>query len=81
MFPDILGLELGDRVTWKRKPQNTGSVITLPMRVEAVAHQLAGLTWQASLQLSPFYLTSTGTLWILGTAGYSELGQTTTLGL
>lgn len=54
---NILGLELGDRVTWKRTPQNTGDTIVEDMRVEAIAHDTAGKTWSASLQLSPFYLT------------------------
>lgn len=59
--PNILGLELGDRVTWKRTPQNTGDTITEDMRVEAVAHQTGGKTWRADLQLSPFYLTGVET--------------------
>jgi hypothetical protein len=59
--PNILGLELGDRVTWKRTPQNTGDTITEDMRVEAVAHNTAGKTWRADLQLSPFYLTGVET--------------------
>ena len=54
MYPDIFGLELGDRVTYKRKPQNTGATISLDMRVEAVAHETGGGYWRSTLQLSPF---------------------------
>jgi hypothetical protein len=79
MYPDILGLELGDRVTYKRKPQNTGAVFSQDMRVEAIEHQLERLTWNTRLQLSPFSLTP-GPLWVLDTVGASELGQTTYLG-
>ena len=81
LYPAILGLEIADRVTYKRKPQNTGAVISLPMRVEAIAHETGPHYWRTRLQLSPFYLTSSGALWVLGIAGNSELGQTTTLGL
>lgn len=79
MYPDILGLEIGDRVTYKRKPQNTGAVFSQAMRVEAIEHHVERLTWDTRLQLSPFSLTP-GPLWVLDTVGASELGQTTYLG-
>lgn len=56
LWPLVLGLELANRVTYKRKPQNVGSVISLDMRVEAIAHELVGQMWTVELQLSPFYL-------------------------
>lgn len=55
-YPAILGLELGDRVTYKRKPQNVGAVISIDMRVEAIAHATSAGYWRTSLQLSPFNL-------------------------
>ena len=61
MIPTILGLELGDRVTYKRKPQNTGATITQDMRVESIAHSTGPNYWTTALQLSPFNL---------GTGGY-----------
>lgn len=81
MYPGVFQLELAERVTYKRKPQNVGAVLTLPMRIEAIVHETGVGYWRTQLQLSPFYLTASGSLWILGTAGSSELGQTTTLGL
>jgi hypothetical protein len=54
MYPAILGLELADRVTYRRKPQNTGATIELPMRVEAIRHAIGRQQWQTTLQLSPF---------------------------
>ena len=54
MYPQIFGLEIGDRVTYKRKPQNTGATISQDMRVEAVAHETGGGYWRTTLQLSPF---------------------------
>lgn len=56
MYPDILGLELAERVTYKRKPQNSGSVITQTMRVEAIEHATGRHYWNTRLQLSPFNL-------------------------
>lgn len=56
LYPAILDLELGDRVTYKRKPQNVGAVISLDMRVEAISHETGGGYWRTRLQLSPFNL-------------------------
>lgn len=60
LYPAILALEIGDRVTYKRKPQNLGSVITIPMRVEAIAHDTGSKYWRTTLQLSPFNLGQSG---------------------
>jgi hypothetical protein len=56
LYPAILDLELAQRVTYKRKPQNIGAVISLPMRVEAIEHATGGHYWNTRLQLSPFNL-------------------------
>lgn len=56
MYPAILALELGDRVTFKRKPQNVGAVTTIDMRVEAISHETGSHYWRTRLQLSPFNL-------------------------
>lgn len=57
-WPLILGLELAERVTFKRKAQNTGAVVTTEMRIESISYEVAGLPsqWVVRLQLSPFYL-------------------------
>lgn len=54
--PTILGIELGDRVTYKRKPQNVGATISTDMRVEAISHATGAHYWTTTLQLSPFNL-------------------------
>ena len=56
LYPAILALEIGDRITYKKKPQNVGAVITLDMRVEAISHETGGHYWRTRLQLSPFNL-------------------------
>lgn len=66
-YPKILGLELGDRVTLKRRPK-VGAAITYDYRVEAVAHDTGTAYWNAQLQLSPFNLGAGGNpVWIWGT--------------
>lgn len=60
MYPVALGLELADRVTYKRKPQNTGTVTTIDMRVESVSHETGAGYWRTRLQLSPFNLGQSG---------------------
>lgn len=54
MYPDIFGLEIADRVTYKRKPQDTGAIVAQDMRVEAIEHEAAAKDWITRLQLSPF---------------------------
>jgi hypothetical protein len=60
MYPDIFGLEIGDRVTYKRKPQNVGAIVSLDMRVEAIEHATGAHYWNTRLQLSPFNLGTSG---------------------
>lgn len=75
MYPDIFGLELGDRVTYKRKPQNTGAVFTQDMRVEAIEHQTGGHYWNTRLFLTPFGLGQGG--WSVGVWDTSLWDQAT----
>lgn len=56
LYPAILVLELGDQVLYKRKPQNVGAVISIPMRVEAISHETGPHYWRTRLQLTPFNL-------------------------
>jgi len=55
-YPNVLPSEVARRVTYKRKPQNVGAVMTIDMRVEAVSHETGGGYWRTRLQLSPFDL-------------------------
>jgi hypothetical protein len=56
----LLALEIADRVTYKRKPQNVGAVITQDLRVEAIEHETGGGYWRMRLQLTPFNLGASG---------------------
>ena len=56
MYPALLALEIGDRVTYKHKPQNVGTTFSQDMRVEAIAHDTGPKYWTTRLQLTPFDL-------------------------
>lgn len=76
-FPQALGRELLDRVTVKRLPQNLGAAISQDVMIQGITHQVSAVQWVTTWNLSP---AETQVYWILGTAGFGELGQTTRLG-
>ena len=76
-YPQVLGRELLDRVTVKRTPQNLGSTIQQDVLIQGISHTVTAMEWVTDWNLSP---AETQVYWILGTAGFSELGQTTRLG-
>ncbi|HEY9014071.1 MAG TPA: hypothetical protein VIM84_03280, partial [Gemmatimonadales bacterium] len=66
-----------DRVTVRRRPQNLGSAIDQDAVIEGITHDVTAVEWKTRWNLSP---AETQVYWILGTAGFSELEQTTRLG-
>lgn len=72
LYPAILALEIGDRVVYKRKPQNTGAVTTIDMRVEAISHETGGHYWRTQLQLSPFNLVAGLPMFIWDTTRWDQ---------
>jgi O-glycosyl hydrolase len=77
MWPLVLGREIGDRVTVTRRPQQVGAPISQESIIEAIEHEfhLTG-NWTTRFSLSMADVTQ---YWVLGTAGRSELGNTTIL--
>lgn len=76
-FPQVLGRELADRVTVKRIPQNLGAAINQDVNIEGIGHTVSADQWVTTWDLSP---AEAQVYWILGVAGFSELGVTTRLG-
>jgi concanavalin A-like lectin/glucanase superfamily protein len=76
MFPVVLGLELGDRVTVKRRPQNVGAAISQEVIVEGIEHDYDPDDWTVRLRLSPANALA---YWILDDTTNSVLGSTTRL--
>ena len=53
LFPQVLGREIGDKLTVRRKPQNVGATIDQAVTVEGIRHTLRTLWWSTEFTLSP----------------------------
>ena len=78
LYPQVLGREIGERVTIKRRPQAVGSAISQECHIESIAHRVDAetQTWVTTWTLSP---ADTRTYWRLGHATAGKLGTTTRL--
>ncbi|MGH7743337.1 MAG: hypothetical protein ACREQ5_00745, partial [Candidatus Dormibacteria bacterium] len=75
LWPVVLGLELSQRVTVKRR--NAGVTVSRDYYIEKISHKVNADTseWTVDLQLSPVFVASA---WVLGDATFGVLGTTTT---
>ncbi|MBI4496318.1 MAG: hypothetical protein HY689_00230 [Chloroflexi bacterium] len=76
LWPLVLGLEFGDRITVRRRPPGGGDALERDCHVEGVQHDISREEWQTTWQLSP---ASPYAWWVLGDAENSQLGVTTRL--
>jgi len=76
LWPQVLGREIGDRITVKRRPPGGGAVITQESYIEGIAHDVRPGIWRTIFSLSPADLT---TYWILNDPAASFLESTTRL--
>lgn len=74
LFPKVLGLDLGDRITIERQIAGIGAVFSEEYWIERIVHDATPTSWHTTWELSPAD-PSTG-LFILGT---SELADTDVL--
>lgn len=79
LWAAILAVELTDWVTLEETPQNTGDPVSRTVSVEGISHQFGPKAWEATFDLAPVSEQGVGLFWQLGTAGFSELGETTRL--
>jgi hypothetical protein len=77
-FPQVLGRELMDRVTVRRRPQNLGSAIDQETMIQGIEHRVTATEWRTTWNLSPAETQTT--YWLAGVAGFSEAGVTTIAG-
>lgn len=67
LWPHILGLELGDRITVKRTPPPSGDRLIRECHIEGIRHEIAlgddKQEWITTWSLSP---ADEATVWILG---------------
>jgi len=76
-FPQVLGRDLMDRVTVRRRPQNLGPAIDQPALIEGITHEVTAMEWRTTWNLSP---AETQHYWLAEVAGYGEAGVTTVAG-
>jgi hypothetical protein len=74
MWPAVLGLELGDRITLQRTPQNVGTQISTALLVERIQHDIDQNRWETRLLGSPVDANteSAATYWVLGTSAFDD---------
>lgn len=77
MWPLVLGIELGTKITVRRRPPGGGDMIELDALVIGIDHDIAPEDWTITWDLAPTDLVVDA--WYLGHPGYSELGTTTIL--
>ena len=77
LWPQILSREIGDRARFRYQPQGGGTEIDRQLVVDGISHAI-----QPERHAVTFRCTEVSDLdyWILGRAGYTELGSTTRLG-
>ena len=73
-FPQVLGRDLMERVTVRRRPQNLGPAIDQEALIEGITHEATAMEWRTTWNLSP---AETQIYWLAGIPGYSEAGVTT----
>lgn len=80
LWPVVLGLELGQRVTVRRRAKAAGLTMAADYFVESIEHSDIDMDtggWKSTLLLSPAFQSQ---VWILQDATYGVLGSTTILG-
>jgi hypothetical protein len=76
IWPVALGIQIGDRITVKRR--TAAFTMVADYFVESIAHKQDPESWTVTLQCSPASFWPTP--WLLDSATYSVLGSTTVLG-
>jgi hypothetical protein len=60
LYPQVLGRELGDKVTVRRKPQNVGATIDQAVIIQGIRHDFAALSWVTEFALAPSAASAAG---------------------
>lgn len=76
-WPTVLDREIGDRATFYYQPSGGGDPIDQEVIIEGIAHDISADQHVVSFQMTE---ADPNEYWILGLAGYSELGETTFVG-
>ncbi len=76
LWPQLLGREIGDRITIRRRPPGGGAAIDQDSYIEGISQSGTPTQWTTTFRTSPANLT---TYWILGDAVAGLLGTSTRL--
>ena len=52
LYPQVLGREIGDRITVKRRPQGVGDAISQELIIEGIDHDISPGRWRTTFRLS-----------------------------
>lgn len=74
LWPLVLAREIGDRCRFRYQPEGGGDEIDQEVIIEGIGHDIRPKHHAVSFQLTE---ADPNDYWILGLAGYGELGQTT----
>lgn len=55
LYPVAIGVEIGTRLTVKRRPQGVGSVLSKEVVVEGISHSISPDGWETVFTLSPVF--------------------------
>lgn len=77
LWAATLGVELGSRLTVRRRPPGGGAMVELDCLVLGVTHDITPSFWEISWDLAPAEPLLDA--WYLGHTGFSELGTSTVL--
>lgn len=77
LFPFVLDVELGWKITLTQRPQGVGDPIVRTLTVEGIQHEVTGTSWRTVLYLVLSRLTfDEEPSWVIGDATYGEIGAT-----
>jgi hypothetical protein len=65
LYPQVLGREIGEQITIKRRPQSVGAVMSFDARIEGESHTINPDAWTATFSLSPADSATTSYYWQL----------------
>lgn len=74
LWPQVLGREIGDRITVNVRPMGVGTVNSQELIIEGIEHDISAGAWITTFRLSQ---ADSQRYWILGDATYGVLGTTT----
>lgn len=80
LWPQVMGREIGDRITVRRRPLGGGSLLEQEVIIQSIEHDIKVEDWTTTWELSPASGANYPTYWLLEDATYGVLGTTTRLG-